>query len=500
MQSPDTVITRLPDGGSKDVLINYINALQGGRTPSGGVLLVTDLKTSAHKLNFAQRSASITGPASFSDDRFLEDYIALQKPGDITHLLTPPQVSQYRKFGTAYEDLLRVDDLVNVDPAIAEQKYSSLAASGVRGQLDNSLIVFGDFNISNDLGYYLSNVSTQEASPTLYSPFSYADAAYFSEGTQVFSLTAKSALLDNPGDNGNIIPIAALNAGVKYFIGRTDHLPTYAEKKFELDNRSYWDLDLTQSSGRFAAEFFRTTSDDPATSFWDVKQLMYAENDPSGRYFLYLGLPERNDGSFGIYMPIIRYPLPKASAVSTPPQPTGCPSGDLDDCDGDEISDELEYRIANFYAPYLIPDEDENQLPIYHTEGQNPFGVFWQVSPAELDGREGAWVTYVFTYTSDGGTHDFDIDFLDCAQCFAGSIIDWCECDPWPPWTKKAACCVGKIFTLPEAITIAVTTTGEACTAVEIGIDQLSDFGVNYNVGQWPVSYTHLTLPTKRRV
>ncbi len=485
LHSPDTVITRLPDGGSKDVLINYINALLGGRTPSGGALLVTDLKNSAHKLNYAQRSASITETASFSDDRFLEDYIALQKPGDITNLLTPPQVSQYRTFGTEYEDLLRVDDLANADPAIATQMNSSQAASGVRGQLDNSLIVFGDFAISNDLGYYLSNVSTQEASPTLYSPFSYADAAYFPEGAQVFSLTAKSALLDDPGKNGNIIPIAALNAGVQYFIGRTDQLPTYAEKKFELDDRSYWDLDLTQSAGRFAAEFFRTTSDDPATSFWDAKQLMYAENDPSGRYFLYLGLPERNDGAFGIYKLVVRLPHPKGSTVSIPPQPTGCPSGDFDDCDGDTIPDEMEYRLASTYVPYLIPDEDENQLPIYHSEGQDPFAVFWQVSPANVDGKEGAWITYVFSYTSDGGTHDFDVDFPDCAKCFAGTVIDYCECDPWPPWTKDALCCLSKVITFPAGVTVALTQTGNACTAIEIGIDQLSDFGVNYNVSQW---------------
>ena len=241
-------------------------------------------------------------------------------------------------------------------------------------------------------------------------------------------------------------------------------------------DRAFWDVSVTQGPGQFAAEYFRIRCDDPAKSFLEAKWALYAAGDPAAQNFLYLGLPEKNDGTFGKYKPVTRLDHPKPQPIPTPDLPEACPSGNPNDCDGDGLSEDTEHYLASSYAPYLVPDEDEDQLPIHHSQGQDPFGVFWQVSPAVLEGRKGVWITYVFAYTSDNGAHDFDIDFVDCAMCLAGTAIDYCDCSWKNPW-----CCLAKVITFPIGASIALNTTGPACTAIEIGIDRLSDFGVNYN-------------------
>ena len=223
-QSPDTVITRLPDGGSRQVLVNYIQALASGAAPPDGALLVTDLTTSAHKLNYALRDVSLVGPIPFKDYLYLEDYIRLQSQGGgLTHLIAPPHAADYYFGDTGYENLIREDDPVNFNPDFHPSSGLGAYTSGIEEFFDHRVIVFGDFDTSTDLRSYIANLYELEFvngqwSSTLYSPLGANQARDLPQGAEIFTLAGMGARLDST-QSALTIPLQALTRGCTISLG-----------------------------------------------------------------------------------------------------------------------------------------------------------------------------------------------------------------------------------------------------------------------------------------
>jgi hypothetical protein len=96
-----------------------------------------------------------------------------------------------------------------------------------------------------------------------------------------------------------------------------------------------------------------------------------------------------------------------------------CPSGNPDDCDGDQLPDSWEHQLVETFKPYLIFHRDDVEF----NDGQPP-EMYWQVSPGAVEGTNGVWMTMVITYTMDGGISRYEpAGIWDQAKCRLGGCI-----------------------------------------------------------------------------
>ena len=399
--SIDTVITRLPDGHSTDLMLNYIEALASGvEPPEGGVVLGT-LQSSAHRLNFYQNYIDL----SLSEDPLYLDDILKDKAGSVTYLISPVYSTWQYNPAAVDQKLIRLDDLVN-------SMGSDAATSSVGTMLNaRDILIHGLIPVNST--WYARNAAPDSA---LISAYNAQEAQSIPAGAHVFALLPTSADL-SVGDRQvyNTIPLAMLNSGAHHFIGLTGNNMFYVGKNIRPYNgvpNVLADFSTTRYSGAFTQYYYRNRFDDPATSFWAAKNDYQREQGLSTPYdyktyhsFIYYGLPEKGP-YLGVYQSGNLAPLPEAA--DNPLKPLkNCPSGDQQDCDGDAISDQTEHDLVERFKPYLIFHPGEKAF----ATGRNPaFDVYWQVSPAELYGVQGAFMTLVMTYPEDYGPDEIDIN------------------------------------------------------------------------------------------
>jgi len=441
---PDTVITRLPDGTNKQVMLNYIQALSENQTPPDSAVFIARMTESAHRLNHARSIIEISRGQT-AQDLYLEDFIGLQA-SEVHYLLAP--------LWTSFKYDAKNIDYKLIQPSDSDNYRGTGENStlNIKNNLNHKHIIFGGFNTpKGNTNYFMRNFQGG-LEWIAYAP----DFDNIGQGAHIFSLADHAAdLYTEPKFAEHSIPIKALNAGAHHFIGSLGLNTLTSNSVFNQDKQYYGDISLNDYGGYFVRSFFKMTSSDPSVSFWQAKRKNandFAGNPAWPNIYIYYGLPERMYKSFGKHMAVGLFddPEPKKNSFS----PTAdCPSGKVDDCDGDELDDGIEFRIASHYSPYLILDEGESQWPLSHPMGRDPFGVYWQVSPGAMDGNEGVWITYVFTYTEDGGSHNIELSNRDCQKCLR------MECG-WKFWN-----CIS----VP------------ACLTAEALFDWSTDFGVNYN-------------------
>jgi len=412
----DTVITRLPDGHSTDLILNYISALaSGAEPPEGGVVLGT-LQSSAHRLNFHQDYVEL----SLSEDPLYLDDFLKDKTGSVTYLISPVYSTSPYNPSAVDQKLIRPDDLVN-------SMGSDAANSSVGTVLDTRDILIHGLIPVNSI-WYARNAAPDSALVTAYDA---QEAQSIPAGAHVFALLPTSADL-SIGDRQvyNTIPLAMLNSGAHHFIGITSNNMFYVGKNLRPYNgvpNVFADFSATRYSGAFAQYYYRSRSEDPATSFWAAKNQYAGDRGLSSPWefktyhsFIYYGLPEK--GRYpGIYQGVDYAPVPEPAFVPLP-YLTGCPSGDSKDCDGDEIPDQTEYELVERFKPYLIFHPGEAINGALMPGGRDPaFDVYWQVSPAELNGARGAFITLVHTYPEDNGVDEIDFSTV---QIRGKSVIE----------------------------------------------------------------------------
>lgn len=393
LQLPDTVVTRLPDGGSADLMLNYIGSLESGDRPRLGSAILASLQTSAHRLRF-RTDAALTGPN-------LDD-ILTARGGSLHYYLSPIWSIWGHQIGTVDPNLLRVDDFQNnAETILGESSIAELLS--MREVLFHYLVpgAANEAWYARDLADDASLITAIDAQT----------AAQIQPGTHVFALLPGSAdLISGDQASYNSIPLALLDGGAHHFIGSTGSL------FFLGKNGQYYygrpnaivDIDLDAVSGALARYYYLTEASDPATSLFSAK-LQYAReigvaepvNFKTVHSFIYYGLPERGSNP-GAFVSVNTRPLPPGR--DWPLQSLAdCPSGAHNDCDGDDLEDSLEYKLAARFHPYLIFDEDENLF-----RGPHPFQAYWQVSPGELNDVQGAFITYVMAYPQDWGIHQIE--------------------------------------------------------------------------------------------
>ena len=443
----DTVITRLPDGHNTGLMMNYINSLAAGMEPPEGGVILASLQTSAHRLNFLPNYAT-QGQLAFDDEALLNlDDILKEKAGSVTYLLSPIWSTWNKSLLAVDPNLIRADDLINIiDLPDADSKVST--------QLNVKDVLFHYLGNFDNYSWTAKNVA---ANATTITAYDVGEAWAISPGAQIFALLPGSAdLTHGYRDETNSIPLALLKQGVHHYIGSTGYLffLTKNPHSYAGSPEPLVDIGITQYSGALTQYYYRHRSADPATSFWSAK-LYYAQEHglltpwdyKTYHSFIYYGLPEKGR-YLGSYQSVNLIPMPSPAYNPLPPL-KDCPSGDTNDCDRDAIPDNLEHYLVETFKPYLIFDENENQL-----QKSNPFATYWQVSPATLDGLKGVYITLVMTYPEDWGIHDVDYNsFSNFATCNVGGILGGffnnCVDDSgeWfkDPWGKLKSCGKGTL-------------------------------------------------------
>jgi hypothetical protein len=112
-------------------------------------------------------------------------------------------------------------------------------------------------------------------------------------------------------------------------------------------------------------------------------------NRKMGQALVYYGVPDPDSDCLSCMEEQIQNPT--------------CPSGVLEDCDGDQLPDQWEHQVVQTFKPYFIFHPEDPDL----ADGQPP-PVYWQVSPASLNGVGGVWLTMITAWTYDSGITRYD--------------------------------------------------------------------------------------------
>ena len=424
----ETVVTRLPDGNSTDLMVNYITFLASGRKPPEGGVILAPIQSSAHRLNFRPDYVSTIrydydGPLFPSDDDLLNiDDVLKARAGSISYLIAPIWSSQLYNPQAVDNSLIRLDDFINSMGLPDNQ-------GGVGSQLIKRDILFFNLNADSESNWYAQDVRRGSSSINIYNSNSARDIP---AGAQIFALVPHSAdLMFGNRQPENTISLRLLEQGAHHFIGLTGSLYYVGKNPHpynDVPNQIY-DISIFNFSPAFAQYYYRTYSQDPLGAYWMARVEYFKQHGVGNpvdykiyNSFVYYGLPEKGPQP-GVYQSVRLDPLPQPEYTPLP-STKSCPSGDRSDCDGDSIPDQTEHDLVEKFKPYVQFHPNDQAL----TSGRTPpYDVYWQVSPAKLNEVKGAFLTIVMTYRDDYGMDDLEIEgWEDNLSCYGLSTAIAC--------------------------------------------------------------------------
>jgi len=349
---PDTVITRLPDGHSRNLLIQYITRLSQNPQPPAGSTMLIPLQKAYERLADPNPLIlrTVTGQGQQTSSCYLEDYLQ-SATGSNTLLMSPPWIQE----GGSSLGLLK-DYIPSNDPA----NQKGLQGSNISSEITKRDVVF--------VGQKISEKSRWTVADREYSHlFGVNEARSLPKGAHVFAMVGFGADLtywavgETTEDS---IPLAMLEANAHHFIGTTDevftaNLSTTLPKSGTTPLSS---LDVNQYDLAFAKTYFSTNCSrmGAAANFFNAKinfavgHLQDPTYQKSLHAYIYYGLPEK----LGTTEFSCRY---MDQPVCTPSdRKSNLVTGDMD---GDGLPQVEENWIANTFKPYYVLDVDEPTAP-----------------------------------------------------------------------------------------------------------------------------------------
>jgi len=347
---PDVPVTRLPDGGSLALLVNYIEAFKENREPPPGSTVVSDLVIA--------REGTYLGYQGFPT---LKDLLH-PSGGEFTMLLAPPWIDLSQRADVMSMGigamLISPSDQWNFDPpgpALEKLNVKNLVFN-MTGQ--------------NIVGWGIFDPVTRN--PRVVFTAETVRDIIGNGGWHIFSLVSRSAEVGTDGQTAaNSIPLQFLNRGAHHFIGSTTN-NYFSMEDCEDPSRYGMEIPICHYSmqactGRFVEFFYRLATDDPATSLKHAKGVasgatrgtaFEACTDKALHSFQYYGLPEP-----GPELGIKSREVWVSDEMMYTDMPLNCPSGDREDCDADGLQDAEETWVANTFTPTYLQAINEEVPP-----------------------------------------------------------------------------------------------------------------------------------------
>lgn len=348
---PDTVITRLPDGHSRNLLIQYIARLSKNPQPPAGSTMIIPLQKAYERLADPNPLIlrTVAGQGQQTSSCYLEDYLRTAT-GSNTLLMSPPWISNGGSSLGMMKDYIPSNDPVN---------QKGMQGGNISSEITKRDVVF--------VGQKISEKSRWTVADWDYSYlFGLNEARSLPKGAHVFAMVSFDADLtywavgETTEDS---IPLAMLEANAHHFIGTTDEVYTanISTTLPKSGSTPLSSLDVNQYDLAFAKAYFSTqcTRMGPAANFFNAK-INFAVGhfeDPtyqkSLHAYIYYGLPEK----FGTTDFSCRY---MDQPVCTPSdRKSSFTAGE----DGDGLPQVEEDWIANTFKPYYVWDVDEPYFP-----------------------------------------------------------------------------------------------------------------------------------------
>jgi hypothetical protein len=394
---PDVVITRVPDGHDINLIQNHISAFMTERVNKvapEGMTVLSGLSYSLEKTVYG-----------YQDTLLLSDILE-RGEGNYTHLVSPPwgTAGYDDRFETEFADIIPDQDVWNDNPPQNEIPLNVqnllFLLNKPAGQINNSYWSAVDPRM-NKLQFVFSVDQVKKIGGL--------------GGWHVFSTAGHAADLASGNQTPeNSITLQFLFRGAHHFIGSTTetYLVYSACRKVGSNATQICHYELTGATGLLIQQYYRTRSEDPATSFWASKFSFADQMNPASPYdyktlhsFHYFGLvtPGPQLGSRRQVSRIGKEDLSHRAAEI-------CPSQIPDDCDGDGISNEEEMWVAQTFVPKYYFAKGELALHGYYV---------YQISPQKVAGTEGVVLMVLALYDQDYVFYHFkNIDLIGLPMSF----------------------------------------------------------------------------------
>jgi hypothetical protein len=370
---PDTTITRLPDGGSSTLLLNFIARLAADPSPQAGSSLIVPLQKSGQRLVQAPSTTMrfITGQATKIDRCYLENYMQAST-GNVDVYLAPPWSGGDSAIFNIIRPFIAANDAIN---------QAGLANGTIRSRLTKrDTVLAGFLNVEGNSTWF-----ARDTSGLLYlSVFGVNDVKSLPQGAHIFAMVNQSADLMSGGNQTpeSSIPLAALMNNAHHFIGSLGNSSLAELNPYGLGNFIVSDQDISKYDLLLAKSYFQVQTcyrQGPAGRFLAAK-IKFSQaglNDPLSwitlHSYIYYGLPDAFGESDVNTCEILEELECKAEELQQQKPQKDCPTGNPDDCDGDGLFQTEETWVANTFKPMYYFDVDEPNFPPSFVYQVTPF-------------------------------------------------------------------------------------------------------------------------------